>query len=264
MLLSTLGTPLHVAYGQPNIAADLPGIGSVSYVLAHGVIQLEAGTQFAAIGAVDLYSLGQIVLRLGVPAIELHALLNSWVIQRSALQDGEGFQDLGVGIKARLWKSAAGDMALSALGTVILPVGSDLFTSDELIPAITLLADYSVSSRWALSMNAGYAAGPGAVESVYFLNVTPGVSLLADANLGAYFGYAGFYSAAFDQNFLEAGFTWGATDELGFHALEPGHYVTDLHATVLHLLGLDSKRLDIPGRKRLDVDYGKPIQQIFV
>jgi hypothetical protein len=55
----------------------------------------------------------------------------------------------------------------------------------------------------------------------------------------------------------------GATDELGFHAVEDAHYVTDLHATVLHLLGLDPRRLDIPGRKRLEIDYGRPILPIL-
>ncbi|NNE93535.1 MAG: DUF1501 domain-containing protein, partial [Verrucomicrobiales bacterium] len=33
------------------------------------------------------------------------------------------------------------------------------------------------------------------------------------------------------------GHIYGATDELGFHAVENRHYVTDLHATVLHLMG---------------------------
>ena len=55
----------------------------------------------------------------------------------------------------------------------------------------------------------------------------------------------------------------GATDELGFHAVEPGHYVTDLHATVLHLLGLDSRKLEAPGRKRLEIDRGEPIRAIL-
>jgi hypothetical protein len=62
---------------------------------------------------------------------------------------------------------------------------------------------------------------------------------------------------------LKRGFVHGATDELGFHALEPGHYVTDLHATVLHLLGLDAHALDVPGRKRLELDYGRPITEIL-
>jgi len=62
---------------------------------------------------------------------------------------------------------------------------------------------------------------------------------------------------------IKAGTVHGATDELGFHAVEPGHYVTDLHATVLHLLGLDPRRLEVPGRRRLEIDYGRPIREIL-
>lgn len=62
---------------------------------------------------------------------------------------------------------------------------------------------------------------------------------------------------------LKRGYIHGATDELGYHALGDGHYVTDLHATVLHLLGLDNRKLEVPGRKRLDIDHGKPIHEIL-
>jgi uncharacterized protein (DUF1501 family) len=62
---------------------------------------------------------------------------------------------------------------------------------------------------------------------------------------------------------VRGGLVHGATDELGYHAVEHRHYVTDLHATVMHLLGVDSRRLDIPGRRRLDMDHGKPIHQIL-
>ncbi len=44
---------------------------------------------------------------------------------------------------------------------------------------------------------------------------------------------------------LKRGYVHGATDELGYHALGKGHYVTDLHATVLHLLGLDLSLIHI-------------------
>jgi uncharacterized protein (DUF1501 family) len=62
---------------------------------------------------------------------------------------------------------------------------------------------------------------------------------------------------------IKRGTVHGATDELGFHAAENRHYVTDLHATVLHQLGLDPRTLEVPGHKRLDIDYGRPIQQII-
>ncbi|MGC1276088.1 MAG: DUF1501 domain-containing protein [Planctomycetaceae bacterium] len=63
---------------------------------------------------------------------------------------------------------------------------------------------------------------------------------------------------------IKPGTVHGATDELGFHVTEHPHYVTDVHATLLNLLGLDSRRLDVPGRKRLDVDHGQPIAEIIV
>jgi hypothetical protein len=62
---------------------------------------------------------------------------------------------------------------------------------------------------------------------------------------------------------IRGGTVHGATDELGFHAVEHPHYVTDIHATLLHLLGLDPHRLDIPGRKRLEIDHGRPIRAIM-
>lgn len=62
---------------------------------------------------------------------------------------------------------------------------------------------------------------------------------------------------------LKRGIVHGATDEIGFHASENRHYVTDIHATILHQLGLDSRKLEIPGRKRLEIDHGKPIREII-
>ena len=62
---------------------------------------------------------------------------------------------------------------------------------------------------------------------------------------------------------IKRGVVHGATDELGFHAVEDRHYVTDVHATILKLLGLDSRRLEVPGRKRLAIDHGMPIDAII-
>jgi hypothetical protein len=62
---------------------------------------------------------------------------------------------------------------------------------------------------------------------------------------------------------IKGGVVHGATDEIGFHAVEHRHYVTDIHATVMHQLGLDARRLEVPGRRRLDIDYGRPIHEIL-
>jgi uncharacterized protein (DUF1501 family) len=62
---------------------------------------------------------------------------------------------------------------------------------------------------------------------------------------------------------IKGGTIHGASDELGFHAVEHPHYVTDVHATILHLLGLNPHRLEIPGRKRLERDFGKVISEVI-
>jgi hypothetical protein len=62
---------------------------------------------------------------------------------------------------------------------------------------------------------------------------------------------------------IKGGVAHGATDPIGFHAIENRHYLTDIHATVLRQMGLDSRKLEVPGRRRLDIDHGKPIQEII-
>ena len=42
---------------------------------------------------------------------------------------------------------------------------------------------------------------------------------------------------------VKGGIVHGATDEFGYYAVEDKVHVHDLHATILHLLGLDHKRL---------------------
>jgi hypothetical protein len=71
------------------------------------------------------------------------------------------------------------------------------------------------------------------------------------------------FSVALAGGGIRGGIAHGATDELGFHAVENRHYVTDLHATLLHQLGLDPRQLEIPGRKRLEIDFGEPIRPIM-
>jgi hypothetical protein len=42
---------------------------------------------------------------------------------------------------------------------------------------------------------------------------------------------------------VKAGFVYGATDEIGYHAVEDRMHIHDFHATVLHLLGFDHEKL---------------------
>ncbi|MDA1233018.1 MAG: DUF1501 domain-containing protein [Planctomycetota bacterium] len=62
---------------------------------------------------------------------------------------------------------------------------------------------------------------------------------------------------------IKGGMAHGATDEIGFHAAEDRHYVTDIHATLLHQLGLNPRELAILGRKRLEKEFGNPIHEVI-
>lgn len=59
------------------------------------------------------------------------------------------------------------------------------------------------------------------------------------------------FSMWFAGGGIRAGITHGATDELGYHAVEDVVSVHDMHATILHLLGIDSNSFTV---KHLGLD----------
>jgi hypothetical protein len=74
------------------------------------------------------------------------------------------------------------------------------------------------------------------------------------------------YTAWMAGGGVKGGITHGATDEVGYQAVENRHYYSDLHATILQQLGLDYKKMKIPviGRTMRLVEEGDgPIQAIL-
>ena len=45
---------------------------------------------------------------------------------------------------------------------------------------------------------------------------------------------------------MKKGFVYGATDEFGYYAVEDRMHIHDLHATMLHILGLNHEQLTFP------------------
>jgi hypothetical protein len=65
---------------------------------------------------------------------------------------------------------------------------------------------------------------------------------------------------------VRGGVVHGATDEVGYQAVEHRQYYSDLHATILRQLGLDYKKMEVPvlGRTmRLVEEGGGPIREIL-
>ncbi|ADB17997.1 protein of unknown function DUF1501 [Pirellula staleyi DSM 6068] len=64
---------------------------------------------------------------------------------------------------------------------------------------------------------------------------------------------------------IQGGRTWGATDEIGLHAIENRLHVHDIHATILHLLGIDHMGLVYAhkGRpERATLNEGEPFLKL--
>jgi len=65
---------------------------------------------------------------------------------------------------------------------------------------------------------------------------------------------------------VKGGMTYGATDEFGFAAVENKVHIHDLHATILHLMGLDHEKLTFrySGRDfRLTDVHGKVVKELL-
>jgi hypothetical protein len=65
---------------------------------------------------------------------------------------------------------------------------------------------------------------------------------------------------------VKGGMTYGATDEFGWHAIDKRVHIHDLHATILHLMGIDHERLTFryAGRDyRLTDVHGRVVGEIL-
>jgi hypothetical protein len=66
---------------------------------------------------------------------------------------------------------------------------------------------------------------------------------------------------------VRGGKTYGATDELGYHAVKDVVHVRDLHATMLHLLGIDHSRLGVKHQgldmRLTGVEPARVVREIF-
>ena len=64
---------------------------------------------------------------------------------------------------------------------------------------------------------------------------------------------------------VRAGHAYGTTDEVGLHAVEDRLHVHDLHSTILHLMGIDHRKLVYlhKGRpERIDENEGHAYKKI--
>lgn len=196
------------AKGQSDIVPDRPGLGNGVYVVKPQVAYLEGGIEYANLEIGDQYSFGQVLLRGGLTkGVELRLALNSFVIQKIAATTDSGIPDPGLGVKFNLYNKPQSNFRLSGLGSLSIPIGSELYTNDEWVPTTTLLAEYSLSKFSSVTTNVGYTFEVGPLPDAWRISVTPSFTLLQYPKTGFYAGYAGVFSDAGDQQYIEAGIT---------------------------------------------------------
>lgn len=198
---------------QETIASDRPGIGSGSFVVGPGTIQVEAGFEIADTGARD-YSFGQALVRIGLPGVELEVLANSVTMTDNATSsvsiDDWGIEDTGFGVKVPLVRDTGGGMALSLQGIATAPTGSEGFTNGEWVAALNGLADLALGERASVSFNLGHEFGSDVRDGATSVIVTPGLSV--GSGVGVYGGWAGtFFTNSDTAHVAEAGLTYLAT-----------------------------------------------------
>lgn len=211
-LFAVASAPPTAARAQETIASDRPGIGSGSFALSSG-LQVETGLQLSSSEAADAYSVGQALVRIGTPALELELFANSFVIQRGKTvpeADTEGFQDVGVGVKVPVLRGGQGP-ALSLQGIVTAPSGAAGFTADAWVSAVNALADIPLGGRAGIGVNLGWQGGDGVTDATSVI-ATPALSL--GGGFGVFAGWAGSFSSDGDAHFAEGGLTYLPTPDI--------------------------------------------------
>ena len=109
-------------------------------------------------------------------------------------------------------------------------------------------------------LGTGHCSGaPGEADLAFILlGISPG---LPNTGIGSH-STSGWLAGGG----AKAGLAYGRTDDFGYEAVENPMHVHDLHATILHLLGLDHQRLTYryAGRDmRLTYVHGEVIREVL-
>jgi hypothetical protein len=211
LIIALSFTGLQIAHSQ-SYTPDRPGIGNGYFITPDGVFGVEAGFNYLTTDFLDQVNIGQVLLRYGVAEnLELRAGLGSYTSQEFSAggfsQTSTGLQDMSIGAKYN-FLSDEGKPNISGLASISLPVGDDAFSSDEVVPGLTILADHAIDETFSISSNLGYSFGVGNLDDSWLFTLTPGISI--NDNVGAYVGYAGmYYGDGFNDNWIEGGLTYG-------------------------------------------------------
>lgn len=207
LLLLTIGAPSSL---HAQIQTDRPGFGDGTATVDARTLQVSAGYAYnsnraSLLGATyNSHELGQLLLRYGViDGVEIRGGANSFVFTESPLENG--YNGTSLGTKIRLFETQT--MSVSGLASVGFPTGTGFFGfEDRFHQEIKVAADGALGESLTLTANAGARFFYDNKEELQWL-FFPTVSYDVTESIGAYVGYAGFYTEDTTVNWVEGGAT---------------------------------------------------------
>ncbi len=123
----------------------------------------------------------------------------------------DGAHDPSIGFKLKLLEQDGLVPHFGVLGTMNIPVGSDVVSPGDVEPAAILLWAYDLTDEVALAGNVGFASLTGGGERFFQTSASISLAVALTERLGGYVEYFGLYPNAEDTDAahtLNAGFTF--------------------------------------------------------
>lgn len=205
------------------LVTDRPDATESPETVGRGRFQLETGYTFASFGEVDVHSVGEFLVRIGVlhENVELRLGFNSYTLVRGGESNGNGLQNFAIGAKFRL---LSGGGVGHARPTVALLVGTTIPTASDGVEARTARPDARIAAAWDLSevvsVSTNMAWSSVKEDELDQRHDVWGFTLALGYGLserwGAYLEYFGVYPTGErdPENFLNTGLTYLINNDL--------------------------------------------------
>lgn len=204
------------AFENP-INAERPGFSSSPVPLAPGLLQLEGGLQDTRIDSnIDVQVAPLLLLRAGLrPNLELQVAWSGYTWLDGPGFSEHGITDMTVGVKTQLTDQVGSRPAIGLLGILSLPIGDDVFSSDEVDPSLGVLWTYALQDGPGLFGTVLLSSPTQAGDRETQITPAVGVSFSHTERLSSYTEYFGtFPEEGGPAHVLNGGFAYLFSEDI--------------------------------------------------
>ena len=205
-----LGCLLAQGQEQAEFTADRPGASTGPAVMGHHVVQLEQGIQYDGDGGAGTFTFSSTLLRYGLfPNMEVRLGGDGFLYQQDGSSQGfkPAFSGLSLGTKIRCFEGRDAIPAVSILADFSLPyTASKGFNVDYLAPSLYLLFENPVNDWFSIGYNVG-AEWDGVLPApTAFVALCLGFS--ATENLGCFVESYNYFNKLGNVYAMDFGLSW--------------------------------------------------------